>query len=197
MNVRKALLVISLLTAIGGPLSANTANLTLLPSGSILGTPGGPASGWGFRLDWESPVGDWLSVTVSSLTFETNPGMGAYSDFIGPQGGPTDNAMAPDTSWIEAFSLATSQGIGEYAVYGSQPLGAYNSGTLVVNYDLFDGDPMLGASQIDSGQLSAPFGVTAVPEPSSLILVALMLVPLGWRVWMVRRRTNWLFKQYR
>ena len=171
------------------PLCADTVALILKsPGPAITGAPG-DTIGWGFTLDWSSPT-NWISVTSSALTFETNPTLGAYTDFIALQGGPEPfHALAPNTSWSEMFDEVTQQGIGSYAIDpGAVPF-SQNSGFIRVFYDIFDGNPSLGGAQIGSSEASRPFDVritepiAAVPEPStlrlSLVLVLLLLLRVG------------------
>ena len=107
-----------LLTA--AALHAGTVTLDLNPlGGSITGGPGDTV-GWGFKLT--NSTADWISVTSSALTFETNPSLGVYTDFIGLQSGPLPSfALAPSTFWSETFD-GVSQGIGSYAISSSASL---------------------------------------------------------------------------
>jgi hypothetical protein len=113
-------------------------------------------------------------VTGSALEAQTNPTLGIYTDFIGPQGGPTPSfALAPPTDdWQQTFDLANSQGVGAFAISPSAPLFATDTGKLTVSYDLFDGDPTAGGNQVASSSVSADFSVqvgadVATPEPAT------------------------------
>jgi len=81
----------------------------------------GASVGWGFTVDWTSTEGDWVSFTGSSLGSldqgETNPDLlASYTDLIGPQGGPNDFALDPESSpWTEAFN-GSSNGVGIYRI---------------------------------------------------------------------------------
>jgi len=160
-------------------LPARTATLTLDPvGGSISGLPG-QTIGWGFTLT--SNATDWISVTSSALTFETNPSLGIYTDFIGLQSGPSPSfAVAPGASWTEVFD-GISQGIGSYALDpGAIPF-SQNTGQLMVFFDIFNGDPTNGGIQTGSDFVSAAFSITvdapapSVPEPATLGLTFLAL----------------------
>ena len=156
-------------------LSAGPVTFTLNPANGILNTSAGSLTGWGFTLNNAST--NWISVTSSALTFESGPALGAYTDFIGLQGGPSPFfAVAPSTIWTEAFD-GVSQGAGSYAVSPTAVLFAQNNGFLLVNYDIFDGDPLAGGNQIGSESRSSAFTVniadspSSVPEPSTFALV--------------------------
>ena len=166
-------LLISLILATAAALSADTISLDLDPlGGSISGAPGSTI-GWGFTLTNSST--SWISVTSSALTFETNPLLGSYVDFIGLQGGPAPSfAVAPSSFWTETFDNV-SQGIGSYTIPNSAELSAEDSGSILVSFDLFNSDPSDGGNQTGSSSVSAPFTVDVapiapVPEPSSLAL---------------------------
>ena len=185
--MRKVILATLLLFSCGAVHAGSVATLTLTPSGTLFGAPGGPAVGWDFALTWVSTDNYWLSVTGSGLQFETNTGLGHYTDFVGAQGGPTDFAVAPNTTWIEAFSSALGTGVGQYSVFAGQPWGATTLATLSVSYDVFDGDPYLGGTQVASGSVGANVDIEATtPEPSMLGCSALALGLLA--VWQVRAR---------
>ncbi len=173
--MHKLLISIFLTTA---ALGAAPITLDLDPlGGSIAGAPGSTV-GWGFTLTNAST--SWISVTSSALTFETNPSLGVYVDFIGLQSGPPPSfAVAPSGFWAETFD-SVSQGIGSYPISNSAALFAEDSGSILVSFDIFDGDPSNGGIQTGSSSVSAPFSVdvapsSQVPEPSTLALTAVML----------------------
>jgi len=149
------------------PVSANpTASLSLDPaSGAIAGQPG-ETIGFGFTLTSNST--DWISVTSSALTFETNPSLGTFTDFIGLQGGPSPSfALAPLASWSEVFD-GTSQGIGSYALDSGAIPFSQNTGQIEIAFDIFNADPSQGGTQIASDIVSAPFSITVEPEVSTV-----------------------------
>jgi hypothetical protein len=155
-------------------LRANTITLEMNPpGGSITGGPGDTV-GWGFTLT--NSTADWISVTSSALTFETNSILGVYTDNIGLQSGPPPSfALAPSTFWSETFD-GVSQGIGAYTIASNAVLFAQDSGQILVSFDEFNGDPTNGGVQAGSSNVSAAFTVeivptSEVPEPSALPLV--------------------------
>jgi hypothetical protein len=171
------------LISFGAAGSLSAAGVTLLlnpPGGALLILPG-QTSGWDFTLD--NPTPDWISVTSSALTFESNPSLGVYSDFIGLQGGPLPSfAVAPFDSWSQAFD-GVSQGLGSYTVFLSSAPFAEDTGLVMVNFDVFNGDPTNGGAQTGSSSVTAPFTVdiaappaTGVPEPSTIVVTAAALL---------------------
>ena len=161
------------LAAVTAPLSATV--ITVDPaSGDITLFPGQPY-GWGFSITNDSTL-DTISFTGSVLVNETNPGLGTYTDFIGPQGGPSMEAtLGPLGVWIEAFSDADQTGIGEYVLAPGTPDGAQDSGSLRVEWDEWDGDPATCNCAPAQFTEDVPFQITAasVPEPASLWMAAL------------------------
>lgn len=88
--------------------------MTLDAPNSVTAGPGG-ITGWDFILTWSSP-NEWASITGSALINKTNP-LGAFSDFIGLQGGPGPFfALGPSGNWAESFDPVALLGIGSYTV---------------------------------------------------------------------------------
>lgn len=171
------------LAAVIVPLPATTITLDP-PSGDITLLPGQPF-GWGFTITNDSPL-DTISFTGSVLVNETNPGLGSYTDFIGPQGGPSLEAtLAPLDVWTETFSDANQTGIGEYLLAPGTPDGAQDSGSIRVEWDQWDGDPATCNCSPAQFSEDVAFQVTAasVPEPASLWMAA-----LGGALLLLRRR---------
>lgn len=181
------MLKLAILVFLALPVPAVTLQLSPF-GGAINGLPGDTV-GWGFTLTNDSP--NWLTVTSSALTFETNPLLGVYSDLIGLQGGPVPFfALTPFSNWSQTFD-GISEGAGAYAISAGATLFAQNTGDLLVNFDFFDNDPLTVGVQIASASVAADFTVNVsppatVPEPSTL---GLMLLGAG-AVWsrLCRRR---------
>jgi hypothetical protein len=166
-----------------GALHAGLITLSLDPTGGAIAILPGQTSGWGFTLDDQSA--GWISVTSSALTFETNPSLGLYTDFIGLQGGPDPSfAVAPFVSWSQAFD-SVSSGLGSYNVSSSAAPFAEDTGLVLVSFDIFDGDPTNGGMQTGSSSVSAAFKVdiarppAQVPEPSSLRLTVTAILAMA------------------
>src|SRR6266542_1257762 len=124
--------------------SAGASSITLTTdpaNGAIAGAPGSTI-GWGFSLT-STYTTEWVSFTGSALTFETNPTVGTYTDFIGLQGGPLPFfAVAPSTTWSQTFDAVMQQGIGSYAIDPGAILSSQNIGSLLLFFDIFDSDPL-------------------------------------------------------
>ena len=155
------------------PASLLAATVTLDPSdGNITGFAGQPV-GWGFTIINSSPV-EWISFTESILVGETNPLLGVYSDFVGPQGGPMNFSLEPLDTWTESFSDATQTGIGEYLIDPSAVSGAQDSGVIRVMWEQFAGDPSTCNCSPAAFSQDVPFQVTVAnaPEPGAAWLAA-------------------------
>jgi hypothetical protein len=181
-----------LLSLVAGLASAAPVFPTLNFTADIAGQPG-DTIGWSFSLTWDSPD-EWLSVTESALEGESNPSLGTYTDFIGPQGGPLpDFAMAPSTTWSETFDPTLMTGLGSYTIDPGAALLATDTGQITIFYDIFDASPIDGGNLLTSGSISADFSVevgddVAAPEPASWALAVIGLVMLGIGSWHVKRK---------
>jgi len=155
--------------------------------GAIAGIPG-QTVGWGFTI-LPDPV-DWATIVVTTISFDTNPGLGTYQDYLGPQGGDDDSALAPRTyEWAENFDPLTLQGVGGYTLSANAAAGEINYGTLSIVYELYSQDPKTCPDcYLSTEEVELPFLVTAVPEPDSFTLLLCGLVTLGAGVTIARCR---------
>jgi len=168
------------LTACCG-LQAGTVSITIDPSnGSIQGEAGSQV-GWGFTLANTST--DWISVVASNLIDQTDPGLGEYSDFIGPQGGPRASVVAPLASWNEAYDFSQDLGLGSFAISAPAAAGAVDSGIIDVQLAFYSENPNLcHTCSVGFETVDVPFSVTVAgtPEPSSeFLIVAVLGLGLG------------------
>ena len=183
--MRKTLCTLMVLGA--GMLQAAPVSLTLTPASGIVSGHPGDTVGWGFTL--VNGLTDWISVTNVVLTGETNPSLGTFTDFMGPQGGPSPSfAVAPGGTWSETpFNNSLSQGVGSYLIASNPIVPNSDSGTILVNFDTFNADPTTPtAIQTEVGSTSATFLVnvtaaTGTPEPGSALLL------LSGCAWLIRR----------
>ena len=155
--------------------------------GSIFAPPG-EVTGWGFTVVNDSPAG-WISFTGSVLVNETSPLLGVYSDLIGPQGGPVDFSVQPQSIWEEAYSHAAATGLGEYQIAAGLPIGAVDTGFIRVFWDEYAGDPLTCDCSAESFSQDLPFQVTiasdgdapAAPEPGTGWWIGGLLTIAAWR----------------
>lgn len=172
-------------------LSAGTVDIQLdPPGGNIIGLPGDHV-GWGFTITNNTSL--WLFFSTSTLDFETNPGLGSYTDFFSNNSGnDTSNPLAlvdPSSTWgLVPYSYLGQAGVGDYWIDPGAGLGASDSGTITVYYEGFDCNPNVCGSPIETdGTTSAAFNVTVgTPEPSTTIPLALLAC--GWVGLQLRRR---------
>lgn len=167
-----------------------TPTLTLDPTSGAISGAAGSTIGWGFTL---TNTTDFLVVTSSDfcvgvITSPCSDSLGTYTDFIGPQFqvvGPSPES----TSFVESFNLAAQTGVGSFAINAAAAPGASVTGEIVVTFDLFSVDPNAPTFNPDldtlstgdvltaGASISVP-GVTAVPEPKSLLLLGSGLLSL-------------------
>jgi hypothetical protein len=163
--------------------------------GHLTGAPG-DSVGWGFTIFGDDTL--WISFTGSSLTHTASVAQ-LYTDYIGVNGGPTDFAIGPGGSWTQVFDSSLLTGIGEYLIDPGAPLSSQDTGTIVINYQAYDGDPVVdgnpvgGAAQLflfDSSTPSFTLDVqtppSGVPEPGTFGTMAVLFG--GCLAFGVRRR---------
>jgi hypothetical protein len=174
MTIRKGFLRCMLLfTLLAGRLAAAT--ITIDPvSGIVTGSPGDTV-GWGFSA-YNTDLIQWISFSQSVLINETNPLLGLYTDLIGPQGGPNNFSLDPNSTWSQGFDLGNQSGLGFFLIDPSAIVGSSDSGLIRVFFNLEDGTP-------DS--IDLPFTVqvqaSGVPEPGSWCLLLLGVAILAGR----------------
>jgi hypothetical protein len=142
------------------------------PNGALFGNPGGTV-GWGFSITPDPS--DFATIDSVQLAFDSNPALGVFTDFLGPQGGPNQGFIPPASgNWTQSFDLASGQGLGSYQISSSAQIGDRDTGRLAVFYDLYSADPSVCPScYIQTNENDISFSVTATPEPgSALLLVA-------------------------
>lgn len=165
---------ILLFTLVAGHLAAAT--ITIDPvSGIAAGSPGDTV-GWGFST-YNTDLLQSISFSQSVLVNETNPLLGFYVDLIGPQGGPDNFSLDPNSTWSEGFDLVNQFGLGYFVIDPSAIAGSSDSGSIRVFFNLADGTP----DSIDLPfmvQVQAPAGA---PEPGSWCMLLLGLALLTGR----------------
>ncbi len=149
---------------------ANAAPIFSLTPANI-GTTPGFAAGWGFDLQGDPTY--YTSVVTAFVLTESNPQLGFFSDFISPQGGPTNGVIAPGQDWAESYDSQQTLGFGEYAIDPSAAAGDTDIGQFLIEYQLFSGDPnTCFGCFVSSGEFIQDFQVTATPEPGTLGMLA-------------------------
>jgi hypothetical protein len=179
----RTILVSSLFIVLGAGLAQGGLILT---SADIAGAAGSTV-GWGFTLT-PDPT-EWLSAVSSEALFETNPGLGIYSDLIGNQGGPTSGVIAPGTPWAQTFDAANGLGVGSFTIDPSAHAGDSDSGTIEVLFQTFFDNPNNCPSCSTGIQtFDLPFSVVVqaapsnAPEPGTLVLgMAALLIAACWK----------------
>lgn len=159
----KTILASTLLIVLAAAALSASTFATLPTSGLITGAPG-QLVGWGFSTTNDNSF-ESISFSQSILIGETNPGLGTYTDFIGPQGGPDSFTVPATQTWSEGFSAIGQTGLGSFQISTSAPIGSSDSGIIEVFYNLADSTP---------GTFEVPFFVQvqqSTPEPGTWALI--------------------------
>lgn len=162
--------------------------ITLLPS-SAAGNPGSVV-GWGFVLTYTAPS-DWVVLTGSEFT--GSEVYGTYIDYLSLSNAPLYVAgPAPESSTVQEPWKSSSKpplGIGEFDINSTALVGASITGDIVVHYSVFSQDPNSPnfdpdtSTVVADATLSEPVQVSVSPEPASLFLMSMALLPFAWAVW--------------
>ncbi|MBN9656610.1 MAG: metallophosphoesterase [Acidobacteria bacterium] len=183
----RTLVLLAALCGLGGRLPGAT--IQLKPAGGAITASAGSTRGWGFEIVNDSA--EWISF-VSSYSFnETNPALGYYSDYIGPQGGPVNFVLAPGAVWSQPFDALSMLGFGAYQVDPTAAVGDSTSGLIRTVWDSYPTDPATCQCIPAQFSMDLPFEVSIVnaPEPGGFWLIGTGLGLLGlWRLHRFWRR---------
>ena len=146
--------------------------------GALSGSPGATV-GWGYTVT-NSFSNEYIVLTASD--FSTASSLGTYTDYV-----PSNFVViAPGGGqYSQAFNALSQTGTGSFLIDPLAPVGATATGTIVMSYDTYTGDPSIDVNAIYISSLTAdtPASLTvadsSVPEPSTCILLTLGLCAVG------------------
>jgi len=152
---------------------ADDITLSLIPvSGSVAGPPGSTV-GWGYTITNNTP--EWIQALYLNADAFLNGTPNNVFDF--PAVGPM-SSVTLDFSLVATASCSLPPcGVYELTWDAAAPAGFVNTGTFTVSSDYFDQNPAnpgaadLGPAPDASAAYSATVNSSAVPEPSSLLLL--------------------------
>lgn len=192
---RTALRLIPALLAVWGATVLGAAPVIMLSPPNVAFGPPGATVGWGFTITNNT---NYIEITSaqfcdSPVNFPLGcnaPSNGTFTDFIsqfhdiivGPPDGTVSNSVT------QPFNAAAHEGVGSFRISPSAIPGATDVGEIVLTYNEYDADPILGPFNLLASDqvLGANAGVTVtgsivVPEPATAALVAVALAALAGR----------------
>jgi hypothetical protein len=138
--------------------------LSLLPSTGTTGALPGQTVGWGYAVTNDDPT-DWLVLTgVVATPFAFGTANDQIFDFP---------ILAPQTTLTQNWTPGAA-GLFELTWDLTAPAGFINAGVFTITAELWDADPFLGGSFVQSlPDFTAAYSasVTAVPEPATILLM--------------------------
>jgi hypothetical protein len=191
-RILQVVLLTGALATVGS--ASNVTTLTLDPvNGALTGQPG-QSVGWGFTIQddtfWVVVAGTGFCSTFSGGLPCDPVSNGTYTDFT--QFNFVDSQPSsmggPDTSQ-QTFDALSNLGTGSFTIAASTPIGALMSGTIVIDYNLWMGDPNNGGVEqtpLDNFITSNASVFVMIPEPGTLLLMGTALAG----VWLLRRRVT-------
>jgi hypothetical protein len=148
--------------------------------GAVSGLPG-QTVGWGYQLV-NTDTSNWFVPTVlNASSFSIGSPDASYFDFP---------ILVPGAAAVVAFDAALHAGLYGVQIFPFALPGQVDSGSFSLSGEWWSGDPLSGGTFLQAADVAvSPFslevaGITAVPLPGSLPLLALGLVLL----WACQRR---------
>jgi hypothetical protein len=162
--------------------NADSFTFATIPASGDVSGPAGSTVGWGYSLANDSST-LWLSTT------EIDAGLFQFGTPVSLFDFPI---LAPGATVTVSFDLAQGTGLYQLTWDPSAPAGFINSGSFDVTADWYDGDPLNGGLFTSTQDQATPYSATvtsvsAVPEPSTLVLLLCSLIP----VWLWRTNSRW------
>ncbi|HVO61694.1 MAG TPA: PEP-CTERM sorting domain-containing protein [Terriglobales bacterium] len=181
MKIRRLMMLLLAVAFLSVSAVADDIQLYLLPSSDIAG-PAGSTVGWGYDLYNNTPL--WILPTAVSSDAFLYGTPNLIFDF--PAVAPFSDAYLDFSLVAGAFCTSPPCGFYSLAWDTTAPDGFVNSGTFTVSSDYYDGDPNNGGNDLGpapdaSAAYSATVTGSAVPEPTSLLLILSGLGAVGWR----------------
>lgn len=183
MKKRRMTLLLAAVMLFSLPALADDIALTLIPiSGDIAG-PAGSTIGWGYTITNNTAL--WIQTEAVDSDAFLNGTPNLIFDFP---------AVAPGSFVTLDFTMVATGSCafppcGLYSLTWdtAAPTGFVNSGTFIVSSDFYSDDPNNGGTDLGpapdaSASYSATVTGSAIPEPTSLLLLGSGIFSLGYRV---------------
>jgi hypothetical protein len=168
-----------ILTLVAASSACLANSLTLIPSSGLIDGPPGQTVGWGYTL--ENTTGSWLVPLGLSIN---SPAQGTVVDIFDYPTVAPDSTVTLDYLYFSPGGAGNSVGLMEYTIPLSLSPGATESGSVVLQYQLFDSNPDTNPAAMPIGAPSSlpslayevdVSAASSVPEPSYTVLLVIAL----------------------
>jgi hypothetical protein len=134
---------------------------TIPVDGALTAAPG-QTVGWGYTITNEDPA-NWLELLALDHDPFVSGTPNSLFDFP---------ILAPGASVTVPYDFLLPAGLFEFTLDPGAPNGLVNAGRFVLTGDFWDDDPLGAGNPLgEQRMVSAPYSVTAVPEPASVVLL--------------------------
>jgi len=167
---------------------------TLVPAGGIISGASGGVVGWGYDITNNDPA-NWLVLDDSAATGSLLSGtFGTYVDYIGAN----FIVINPSSSTGTVLFNKGTSGTGAFDIDAFVPPNTVIPGSIALDYTLFSQNPNSPTfdpnSFVSDGTVFATaqldVNASSVPEPGSMWLTVVGLLPLAWAVRVCRGKSS-------
>jgi len=168
---------------------ADSFTFTTLPVTGDVSGPVGSTVGWGYTITNQS-LTDWLVTTGLTADLFDQGTPNTLFDFP---------ILAPGSTATLAFDSLGGSGLYELTWDATAHVGFTNNGAFNLSAEWWDGDPFAGGNFLDSASdqqavysatVTGDNGSSAVPEPSSIVLLGMGCILIAFQKKTLGRKSN-------